>query len=313
MSVELVNGFVLIPHAPDWNVKIQFRREWRTGLADAVTGAEDRLGFRHLPLRGVEYQVTPFTLEEQRRLAGRILAAKKSGWAAVPLWGRGSAMASPASGDSVTLISETAWTWTVGDFAFFSNIQPDEPESFDIRQVDAVAGATLTLDQALTQTYYRFCWPVIFGRFRCNDLRTLTSYHGSVRIRVLERDVRPEPNSDLCAIILTEDGGGDNFDCYAQAIVVNGLGGGTYFNGPWIDDPLFVGLQDQDPFDGYVAGVALNNLAKGTVWAGPWVDSGLFVSLQALDNFDTYTASQPVDGLTGGSGFGAAWVDSNLG
>src|SRR5512139_3809129 len=109
MSVELVNGFILVPHAPDWNVKPQFRREWRTGIADAVTGAEDRLSFRHLPLRGVEFQVTPFTLEEHRRLTARVLAAKKSGWVAVPLWGRGAVLASPASGDSVTLRSETAW------------------------------------------------------------------------------------------------------------------------------------------------------------------------------------------------------------
>ncbi len=54
MSVELVNGFVLLPHAPDWNVKPQFRREWRSSIADAVTGKEDRLSFRPLPLRGVD-------------------------------------------------------------------------------------------------------------------------------------------------------------------------------------------------------------------------------------------------------------------
>ena len=52
MSVELVNGYVLLPHAPDWNVKPQFRREWRTSIADGVTGAEDRLSFRHAATAG---------------------------------------------------------------------------------------------------------------------------------------------------------------------------------------------------------------------------------------------------------------------
>jgi hypothetical protein len=50
-------------------------------------------------LRGVEFQILACTLEEQRRLVARILAAKKSGWAAVPFWGRGSALAAPATGD----------------------------------------------------------------------------------------------------------------------------------------------------------------------------------------------------------------------
>jgi hypothetical protein len=313
MSVELVNGFVLLPHAPDWNVKPQFRREWRSKVADAVTGAEDRLSFRHLPLRGVDFQVTPFTFEEHRRLLARVLAAKKSGWAAVPLWGRGSVLAVPASGDSVTLASEDAWPWAVDDFAFFSNLEPSDPDAYEVRQVAGVAGATLTLDQALARTYRRFCWPVLLGRFRCDDLKTLTSRHGSVRISLLERDVRPEPNADLCAIILVGDGGGDNFDCYAVGIAVGNLTAGTYFAGPWVDDPLFVGIQDYDPFDGYVAGTGVHNQAKGSVWGGPWVDESVFASIQALDHFDSYGSGVSVGGLTGGSGFGSAWADSNLG
>ncbi len=312
MSVELLNGFVLLPHAPDWNVKPQFRREWRSKVADAVTGAEDRLSFRHAALRGVEFQVTPFTFEEFRRLLGRILAAKKIGLAAVPFWGRGSVLASPASGDSATLASEEAWPWVIGDFAFFSNLEPSEPDAYEVRQVAGVTGAMLDLDQPLARTYPRFCWPVILGRFRGDEVRSLTSRHGSIRISVLERDVRPEPNPDLCAIILLVDGGGDNFDCYAVDVVVDNLAAGTYFAGPWVDDPLFVGIQDYDPFDGYVAGTGVHNQAKGNVWGGPWVDESLFAAVQALDHFDSYSSGVAVGGLTGGSGFNSAWTDSNL-
>jgi len=309
MSVELVNGFVLLPQAPDWNVKPQFRREWRSNIADAVTGKEDRLSFRHLPLRGIEFQVTPYTLEEYRRLLARVLVAKQSGWAAVPLWGRGSVLAVPAFGDSVTLASEDAWAWSVDDYVFFSNLEPD---AYEVRQVAGVAGASLTLDQALARTYKRFCWPIVLGRFRCDDLRTLTSHHGSVRISVLERDVRPEPNPDLCAIILVGDGGGDNFDCYSADLLINGLAAGSYFGGPWVDTPLFVGIQDWDSFEGYVEGVAINAMNKGTVWAGAWVDDELYARIQASDSFDSYDNSAALGGLAGGSGFAAAWVDSTI-
>jgi hypothetical protein len=97
------------------------------------------------------------TLEEQRKLVGRVLAAKKNGWVAVPLWGRGSALASPASGDSVTLASESSWAWAAHDYAFFSNLDPDNPEAYEVRQVTGVAAAVLPLDQSLDRTHRHFC------------------------------------------------------------------------------------------------------------------------------------------------------------
>jgi hypothetical protein len=301
MSVELVNGFVLFPHAPDWNVKPQFRREWRTSVADAVTGTEDRLNFRHLPLRGVEFQVTPFTLEEHRKLLARVLAAKKSGWAAVPLWGRGSVLASPASGDSATLASETAWPWAADDYLFFSNLEPGDPDAYEVRQVESAATGVLTLDQTLTRTYRRFCWPILFGRFRGDSLQILTSYHGSVRISVLERDVRPEPSDDLCEIILLVEGGGDNFDCYPEQDPVETiLNAGNYWAGPWDGETNFAGVQARERFEGYVAG-PIGILNKELGWAGPAsVTQNLAgrISEELFDYDDT-------DELDGGSG----WAD----
>jgi hypothetical protein len=312
VSVELVNGYVLLPHAPDWNVKPQFRREWRTSIADGVTGAEDRLSFRHAPLRGVEFQILPCSLEEQRQLTARVLAAKKSGWAAVPVWGRGSVLASPASGDTVTLASETAWEWAADDYAFFSNLNPDAPDAYEVRQVAGIAATVLTLDQALSRTYRHFCWPIIFGRFKCDDLRSLTSYHGSIRISVLERDVRPEPNADLCAIIIVGDGGGDNFDCYADAIPLNGLAAGTAFAAAWVDVTLFIGIQDEDTFEGYTDNTGLNGLNKGLIWAGTWVDIDLYAGMTALDSFETYPDDEDINDLNDGTGFAGAWVDPGL-
>jgi hypothetical protein len=292
VSVELVNGYVLLPHAPDWNVKPQFRREWRTSIADGVTGTEDRLLFRHLPLRGVEFQILACTLEEQRRLVARILAAKKSGWAAVPLWGRGSALAAPATGDAVTLQSESAWPWAKDDFVFFSRLEPDDPDACEVRQVESVAGPILTLDQTLARTYRRFCWPVLLGRFRCDDLRALTSHHATVRVSVLERDVRPEPLSDLCAIEFASDIGvaGDTFDCYAvQDPVEVTLRAGNGWATPWDGAANRIGLVAMEPFQGYVIGTA-TLLNKGTGWSGP-ADLRL--------NRNTYVAFETFDYATG--------------
>jgi hypothetical protein len=200
---------------------------------------------------------------------------------------------------------------------FFSNLEPDDPDACEVRQVAGVAGPILTLDQALARTYRRFCWPVLLGRFRCDDLRALTSHHGTVRVSVLERDVRPEPNPDLCAIILLGDGGGDNFDCYADDIPINGLAAGTAFAGTWVDVTLFIGIQDEDTFGGYINDADMNGQNKGLVWGGPWVDRTLWAGPVALDSFESYEDGVHVAGLNGGEGFGnegwgGAWNEPTL-
>jgi hypothetical protein len=310
VSVQLVNGYVLFPNPPDWGDRLRLRREWRTTVAEGVTGAEDRSSFRHLPLRGIEYGVLPLSLEEDRKLIARVLAAKRSGLAAVPFWGRGIGLASVATGTTVILADEDAWEWSPDDYVFFSD---QDPDACEVGQVQAVSGATLTLKSALAGSYRGFCWPLIFGLFRCEALSVLTSHHGSLRIAVIERDVRPELTEDLCAIILLIDGGGDTFDCYPEDVTLDGYGAGTFFTGPWVDNPVFVGMQSVEPFDGYSPGVTVHNLSKGTGWAGAWVDADLFVSLQALEPFDSYDTGLALHGLGDGSGFDAAWVDSDIG
>jgi hypothetical protein len=310
VSVQLVNGYVLFPNPPDWGDRLRMRREWRTSIADGVTGAEDRASFRHLPLRGIEYGVLPLNLQEERRLIDRLLVAKRSGLAAVPFWGRGIGLASVATGTTVILADEDAWEWSPDDYVFFSD---QDPDACEVGQVQAVSGATLTLKSALAGSYRGFCWPLLFGHFRCEEIGILTSHHGSLRIAVIERDIKPEANPDLCAIILLVDGGGDTFDCYPPDEVLDGFAAGTFFTGPWVDNPLFVGIQSLEPFDRYAAGVALNNQVKGTGWAGAWVDADFFASLQALEHFDSYDSGLALHGLGDGSGFDAAWVDSDIG
>ncbi len=309
MSVELVNGFVLLPHAPDWNVKPQFRREWRSTIADAVTGNEDRSSFRPLPLRGIEFQVTPYTLEEYRHLLGRVLAAKKVGWAAVPLWGRGSVLAGSASGNSITLASGGTWSYTVDDFVFFSNLEPDQPDAYEVRRVEDIVGSTLTLDQALSRAYRRFCWPILLGRFRCDDSRALTSHHGSVRISVLERDTRSTFNVTACLIPEIEDGGGDTFDCYQPSFYTNSLpAAGSGFSGTWLCGDSPFGTPYGDTFNGYPEGAAGGSLDKGTGLTGGWLWGDSPYGMPFGDTFDSYPGGNATSNMDAGTGLIEAWV-----
>lgn len=309
MSVETVNGFVLLPHAPDWNVKPQFRREWRSTITDAVTGNEDRLSCRPLPLRGVEFQVTPYSFEEYRRLLARVLAARKSGWAAIPLWGRGCALASPASGDTVQLVSEDAWAWRVDDFVFFTQLDPDEPEAFETRQVKRAEGATLTLDQALSRTYRRFCWPLILGRFNANDISTLTSRHGSIRIGVLERDTRTVFDVSACLIPEIVNGGGDTFDCYQPNFYANSLpAAGSGFSGTWLCGDSPFGTPYSDTFNGYLEGAAGGTLDKGTGLAEGWLWGDSPYGMPLGDTFESYPAGNASGNMNAGTGLIEAWL-----
>jgi hypothetical protein len=275
---------------------LRLRREWRTTVAEGVTGAEDRSSFRHLPLRGIEYGVLPLSLEEDRKLIARVLAAKRSGLAAVPFWGRGLALASAATGTTVVLADEEAWEGSPDDYVFFSD---QDPDSCEVGQVQTVSGATLTLKSALAGSYRGFCWPLIFGLFRCESLSVLTSHYGSLRIAVLERDVRPELTEDLCAIILLVDGGGDSFDCYpVQDPVEQPLTAGNYWVGPWHGATNFSGVQAQEPFEGYALG-APSTLGRGTGWAGSGVLLGNRAGRFAHEPFDY----DDVSGLDEGSGW----------
>jgi len=299
VSVQLVNGYVLLPNAPDWGDRLRMRREWRTSIAEGVTGAEDRSSFRHLPLRGIEYGVLPLNLQEERRLIERLLVAKRSGLAAVPFWGRGIPLAATATGTTVTLADEDAWEWSADDYVFFSD---QDHDTCEVRQVQAVSGATLTLKTPLAGSYRGFCWPILFGHFRCEDMGILTSHHGSLRIAVIERNVRPELTIDLCAIILLVDGGGDSFDCYpVQDPVEQLLSAGNYWTGPWHGATNFSGVQAQEPFEGYAIG-APSTMGRGTGWTGSGVLFGNRAGRFAHEPFDY----DDVSGLNDGWGWTGA-------
>jgi hypothetical protein len=124
MSVETLNGCVVIPHAPDWQRPIRWRRRWQSQLAATLQGAEDRAALRPTPLHGLEFEHRDLAQPERSMLDARLLAALKAGRAVVPLWTRPQYLASDANRCRAYLAS-SPWTWQEGDYAAF--IAPGYP------------------------------------------------------------------------------------------------------------------------------------------------------------------------------------------
>lgn len=183
MSVELVNSHVLIAHRANYGDSPDWERKWSSDVVDSEFGEESRFAQRLVPRAMLKWTVTAAELAEQSQLADRIMAAKKLGKACAPYWGRGSELAIHASEDTAT-IETSFWPWAIGDYIIFI----DDNGNFDVRQLDNVAGTSLTLNAPLSRLYRSgtFCWPLIFGRFNCDNMKALTQRNGEVAMSIQE-------------------------------------------------------------------------------------------------------------------------------
>lgn len=176
MSVQTINGHVLIANMPDWASVVSNRRTWETSVVKGEIGNESRSGLRAVPLARLEFEVFTDSLAEAAKFDDVILAARKAGKVVVPYWGRGTQVAS-ASGDTVVL-AETGWPWQAGDWLFIGG---------EMLPVASVAGNTLTLDGELESEYsHEFAWPLLFGKMSLNEVEIVTPRNGQARISVTE-------------------------------------------------------------------------------------------------------------------------------
>jgi hypothetical protein len=182
MSVTLLDDHVLLPHRPDWSRKPKWQRLWRTEIADAVTGAEERASLWEEPRISLTFTLNPADNVERRKLEDRVLAAKKSGKAVTPFWGRATRLTSPASGYQLQMQS-SLWPWAIGDYLFFLGLEGSD--QYEIRTVAAVSGSTLHLDDDLSRSYEEFVWPLLFGKFVCKEFRTADGWHSSFQVQIL--------------------------------------------------------------------------------------------------------------------------------
>ncbi len=182
MSVELVNGHVLIPHAHNWRQNITWSRKLQTSRVQGITGREQRTTLRPRPLQTLTLLPTVMDANEQARLEDSVRAAHKSGRAAIPYWGRGQVLSATASGTSVP-IAATPWVPAAGDYVFFGSTAAHE-----VRQVGSYAAGTITLSSSLTGTYAAgdMVWPVLFGKITTDSEALLTSHRGDMGITFAE-------------------------------------------------------------------------------------------------------------------------------
>jgi hypothetical protein len=183
MSVQLVNGHVLFPHRANYGELPQWERRWQNEVVDSEFGQESRFALREVPRVMIKWKVTSADIAENSQLADRILAAKKSGLACAPYWGRGSELAAIVSGSTIE-IEASLWPWAQDDYCLLI----DASGNFEVGQLAGVAGSTLTLTGPVARPYHSggFVWPLIFGQFAADGLSALTARFGEATLTIVE-------------------------------------------------------------------------------------------------------------------------------
>jgi hypothetical protein len=186
--IEIVDGHVLIPHRANWKEQPDWQRAWRTEIGGGLVGHEARIAPRVAPRIRLSWTISARDLQDRALLEARLIAAKKSGKACTPYWGRSCVLATDVTGKTVTL-EATPWKWVIGDRIFLM----DAAGNFDVRQVASVAANTLTLSHAVSRTYAAGLqvWPMLFGRLIADEMSAETSHRGHIRCSLQETVASP--------------------------------------------------------------------------------------------------------------------------
>lgn len=100
----------------------------------------------------------------------------------------------------------------------------------------------------------------------------------------------------------------DDFESYTADALVNGLSGGSQWDGPYrVSGP---DIYDLDDLESYSDGAALDALSGGNYgWSAAFVDRESPYGIKASDNLESYSDGAALDALNGGSDWGGAFVD----
>jgi len=184
MAAISVNGYILLPNLANWAQPVTWQRAWQTGIASGLPGNEGRQGLRALARESLAFSITALSTEDRVRLDEQIDQATVTGLACAPRWGRACTLNADATGTSAVM-TDTVWPWAIGDYIYFLNT---DNMTYDVKHVTNVAGATLTLDSALSQTYTAgsFVWPMIFGKFTLSKEDAISTEYGEAKITIAE-------------------------------------------------------------------------------------------------------------------------------
>ena len=189
VTLNAIN-YVLFPNPANWRTLPKWQRAWQTEINQSLAGQESRHGLRAQPRVSLTWLITPWSIQEQQELDDAIRAAKLSGYACAPFWGRASVLASDLTNSTeAVVLTNTAWDWQGNDVVFLDNAPGTIlPPTFDIKEVATVAGVDLTLSKSVGQTYPAgaLIWPLIYGMFTCKDMAAETGKRGAVQVTIKE-------------------------------------------------------------------------------------------------------------------------------
>ena len=184
MSAETIvidgRDYVLLPHLADWSTEPQLSIRWETKVSPGITGAEDRARMRGVPLHGVKWSVTSVNEREEERLEARVQAARRSGKAAAPWFGRGMTVTAAGTGSSTITVEDSPWIPSAGDWVILLSGGEGSEPFYEVLEVDSVSGSVITIDGTLSTLWPggSLCYPIISGAFQSESREMLTGEVG---------------------------------------------------------------------------------------------------------------------------------------
>lgn len=182
MNVELINNHVLFPEPANWSEKPSWQRRWQNVVSPSITGAESRLGVRAEPRSSLTWRITRSQIVDLACFDDRIRAAKKSGRACSAFHGRGYILQADVT--AATAVLDRDWSNAFAPYILFVT----SDDLYEVREVVGVDANTITLDDDVARTYGSgsFCWPLIFGKFTCEEMPARTPQHANLKLTISE-------------------------------------------------------------------------------------------------------------------------------
>lgn len=154
-----IDEHTVIPFAPDWSYAIKHARRHRTGLAEGVTGMEERAAFFTKSKRRINYTIAVDNSAEAFTVESILRQAQESAKAAVPLWGREQVVAS-LNGNAIVLETPSA-LFEAGEWIGVASPFGDIADAVKIQSAN---GQNVYLDNSVNAAPGDLLVPLVLGR-----------------------------------------------------------------------------------------------------------------------------------------------------
>lgn len=165
MAYRKPTRFLMI--RPDWRERIRVGREFLTTITEAKSGLEQRAALRAFPKRSIKYVSAAFSQPEAAYLH-RKLYKEMHELLGIPIWPDFALLTVQANSgtNALTVDSTVNMPFVVG--GQIALISPDDPDTYDVHVVQALATTTIALVTSLTHTWAigSEVWPVIPTRIK---------------------------------------------------------------------------------------------------------------------------------------------------